>query len=142
MNNIHARCQMVPRRNMVPDQQIKPWFRYYMDWTFSKLWLLNIIDDKFMFATPNSKQISAFEPNCREPLLYHGQRMCSLFFILLLSCRTERILALSLPPEPLLILLESYHLLTPLDFSFCAMCPTLPFIRLLPHRRDLVSLMK
>lgn len=80
----------------------KPWVGYDMDWTSCKLRLLNI-DDEIHVCYSEFQQISAFEPNCWEPLLYHGQRMCSPFFQcsgLLLSCRTEPIIALSLPPEP------------------------------------------
>lgn len=66
------------------------------------------------------------------------------FSFLLLSRRTEPIftLALLLPPEPCLILKESHHL--PLhSASLSAPCgPSLPFIRLLPCRKRLVSLVK
>lgn len=110
----------------------------------SRLWLLNTIDDEFMFAISKFQQISAFEPNCREPLLYHGQRICSPFFLLssitVASYRANIItLALLLPPEPCLILKESHHL--PLhSASLSAPCgPSLPFIRLLPCRKRLVK---
>lgn len=118
----------------------KPWFGYDMDWAFSKLWLLNIINDELMFATPNSSRYLHLSLIVENRFSTTVNACVPPFFFLWLSCRTEPILALSLPPEPCWSwwnpIISSLHLT-----SLSAPCaPSRPFIHLLPRHRNLWAL--
>lgn len=119
----------------------KPWFGYDdMDWGLQ----LQVMAAEYWWRVhvcySEYQQISAFEPNCREPLLYHGQRMCSPFFFSITVVSYRANISPFAASWTLLILKESHHL--PLhSASLSAPCgPSLPFIRHLPCRKDFWAL--